>query len=167
MLRFIGDLVERAALVFLALVFVQVPLFIQQYQQQLAGRLAELKRQVDAMKMVAHGRPLDVYIEKFMNSKDSDFSMQGEIMKGIVERYHSLSEAYLRFSEATVYSKPVIFFTHLHQDIASSTWDHFSIGLPLTIESACYAIAGIAFGMGIGKILRLLFGKGAKNELRT
>lgn len=167
MIRFIADVIERTGIVLSALVFIQVPLFIQQYEQQLIGRISELKLQVDAMKTVAQGRSLDEYIGKFIANSDSDFSKHGEILKGIVQRYNSLGEAYNHLMNATVYEKPFIFLSHLHQDVALSTWKHFSFGLPLTFEGAAYAFLGVLFGMLFCKIIRLILNKSAKPELRA
>lgn len=54
MFKWIGGLMDRACAVVGAVVFAQAPLFMQQYSQQLIGRTAELKLQVDGMKQAAN-----------------------------------------------------------------------------------------------------------------
>lgn len=163
MLRFVGDIIERIGIVVCALITVQIPLFIKQYEQQLVGRIAELKMQVDAMKQLAQGRTLDAYIEKFISSSDSDFSMHGELLKNVVNRYFSLSDAYAQLAQASLFQKPYVFATHFHQDVVMSTWSHFSPGLLLTLEGAVFALAGVFLGMLVALVVR----KSAKWRFRT
>lgn len=157
MFRFISSVAERSGIVVCALLSAQMPLFMQHYEQQLVGRIAELKMQVEAIQTIANGRALDAYISKFITNQDPDISKHGELIQELIHRYYTLSDAYTNLQNATPLSKPFVFFTHLKSDIAFSTWNHFSFGLPLNLEGCCYALAGIIIGMGITKLLTLFF----------
>ena len=153
MLKFFGGVVERVVIVGTALIFSQIPLFMQQYEQQLVGRIGELKLQIGAFTKAANGYSLDVYVEKFTSHNDSFFVNHGEILKGIIERYDSLKTSYATLESASLLSKPFLFISHAKADIALSTWTHFDLGLPLTMEGAVYALFGVLAGMAIIKLV--------------
>jgi hypothetical protein len=62
-----------------AFVASQIPEFIQQYTQRLAGHVNELYRLLNQMRQVASysNKTLDQYIQKFITSSDPDFARQG------------------------------------------------------------------------------------------
>lgn len=167
MFRFIGGILERIVVVASALVFAQIPLFIQHYEQQLVGRIAELKMQVDAIQMIANGRSLQEYILKFTSNSDPDFVRHGYLLNEMVSRYDSLRVAYESLLASTLLTKPIVFLTHLYSDIAASTWEHFHIGLPLTFEGTCYALLGVVAGMCVTGIFSFAIGKSAEQKLRA
>ncbi len=142
---------DRLFVVAGALFFVQVPLFMQQYRMQLRGHVAELQMQVSVMQHRAQetGRTLDQYINKFVTSIDSDFSFQGQLMKGMVARLENLSGGLFEMEHATILTRPYKFVTNFHTDIVQSTFKNFDWGLAFTIEGLVYAL----FGMLVGYIL--------------
>ena len=142
-----------------ALLFSQVPLFIYYYMQQLQGRVAELLGQKEALIRVAAqtGKTLDQYILKFLNSSDPDFSAQGHLMQGLLERLKTLSTGLSQLQNATVWEKPFIFIKAFYWDIASSTWSQYAIGIPLSIEGGVYAFAGLLVGFGVFYLIKQIF----------
>lgn len=167
LLRFIGGVLERVVVVVSALSFAQIPLFIQHYEQQLVGRIAELKMQVDAIQVIAKDRSLHEYIFKFTSNSDPDFVQQGNLLFEMVNRYDSLQTAYANLQNATLFTKPVVFVNHLYSDIAASTWEHFHLGLPLTVEGAAYAFVGVIVGMCVTSLMGLVIEKSAEKKLRA
>lgn len=153
---------DRIFVVAGALVFLQAPLFIQQYQQQLSGHVDELRMQVDAMRMSAthSDKTLDQYIEKFTQSSDGDFSRQGELMSGMVKRLDDLSFGMAKLNEANPWSRPFLFMWYSKQDIVQTTIHSFSLGIPLTFEGLVFALVGMIIGCllfaGIKKLCRKL-----------
>ncbi len=166
MFRFLGGVVERVVIVVSALAFSQLPLYMQQYEQQLIGRIDELKLQMDAFTKAANGYSLDVYIEKFTSHSDPFFANHGKLLIALTERYNTLKSSYVSLESASVFSKPFLFLTHVKADIASSTWSHFDLGLPLTSEGAVYALIGVLIGMMGIKLLCYPFRKGIKRLRR-
>lgn len=154
--KWFTGILDRIFAVASALCFAQLPLFMQQYQQQLYGHIAELKVQVDAMQRVASatGKSLPEYISRFTSSGDPDFMGQGQLMGEMVERTFSLSEASQSLSSATVFQKPFVFFSHVNWDIASSTFSNFQIGVPVSVEGLIYGFVGIIFGYFFFQTLR-------------
>lgn len=148
MFKFVGGILDRACAVAGALVVSQVPLFIQQYKQQLSGHVAELQLQVEMVRQaaMASGKTIDQFIKKFVASGDVDFSRQGEIMQQMVQRWHDLADGFNALSQASIVAKPIVFFQHFNVSIAKETVSTFSPGIPLTLEGGVYALIGIGVG---------------------
>lgn len=148
MLKWINGLIDRIFVVIFALIFSQAPLFMQQYKQQLSGHVAELHIQIDSMRRAAQisGKTLDVYIRKFLQNADPDFSRQGELMQGMTNRYSNLLNAYQALNDATVYSRPFAFIKHVNLDIAKRTLHNYEFGFLFSIEGLAYALLGGTVG---------------------
>lgn len=158
MFNWITGLFDRVFAVACAIICAQSPMFIQQYNQHLSGRVAELKYQVDSMAYAATlgHKSLDQYILRFIESGDIDFIRQGELMHRMTERYESFSIALNRLSEASLISKPFIFVRDFNWEIARSTFSEFQPGVPLTLEGFAYAILGIILGYGIFALISMV-----------
>lgn len=148
MWRWLKTLGDRLFVVIGALIFSQIPLFIDHYQVELGARLTELELQVGLMRQAAHHshKTLDQYVEKFKESQDPDFSRQGSIMAGMVQRWESLSVSLTALQNASLLERPLIFLKHLNGEIIQSTYKSFSFGLFFTVEVGIYALAGMLFG---------------------
>ena len=161
MFRWLGGLMDRSFAVIGAIVFAQAPLFMQQYSQQLFGRTAELKLQVDAMRHAASlsGKTLEQLTQKFMENPDADVALQGEVMFSMVSRWQHLSEGLAALQESSLWGRPFTFIYHLNSETFSSTLNQFKMGLPLNLEGGAYALLGIAIGYGIFTIFKSIFRK--------
>lgn len=144
-----------------ALVFLQLPLVIQQYQMRLAGHVAELRYQVYLLKETAlqSGKSLDEFIQKFTSSSDVDFSRQGELMQAMVTRMEEQTSALMALQQSFVLTKPWVFFYRLDFSILKSTLYSFEFGLSVTFESALYALIGAACGYYIYQLIRRLIAR--------
>jgi hypothetical protein len=153
--RWISSILDRIFALLGALLFSQFPFFIQQYTQQLAGHVAELQWQIGALAQLASqsGKSLEQYIQKFSNSIDPDFSLQGHFMQGLVQRFDRLSEGLQALQQATVWERPFIFIQYFHQSIASATYENFKPGLAFTVESAAYLLCGLLVGYLLYQLL--------------
>jgi len=158
MLKWLAGLMDRAFAVVGAVIFAQLPLFMQQYTEQLIGRESELHMQVDAMRNAAaiSGKNIDQYIKKFLDSSDHDFIRQGDIMQDIVNRWHSLSSALSAMEDSSAWSRPISFIYHLNTDIFTSTFKHFTFGIPISLEGGLFALIGIVVGYLTFALLRKL-----------
>ena len=158
MFNVIVGLVDRLFACAGALILSQMPLFMQNYQQQLAGRTAEVSRQVALMSQAAGqaGKSVPEYIQKFLTSQDADFSRQGAIMQALIERSKVLNEAFVSLEQADLWSKPFVFIAHVQKDIVYATWDSFVYGLPMNAEGFAYAACGLCLGFFLFFLLKQL-----------
>lgn len=162
MVKWIKGFLDRAFAVAGALLLSQAPLFMQQYQQRLAGHVAELQLQIEMMRQAAalSGKTLNQFVQKFLASQDLDFVRQGEIMQSMVQRWESLSEGYIAMNNAVPFLKPFVFLAHLNYEIAKTTFEAFNIGISLSLEGFVYALFGIIIGyftfIGLCKLLQAI-----------
>ncbi|MBA3958693.1 MAG: DUF2937 family protein [Parachlamydiaceae bacterium] len=165
---------KRVVIILTALLFLQLPLFIQQYEQQLIGHVAELEWQVQGMKdwSAQTGKPIDQTIQKFLNSGDVDFVHQGDVMNSVYKRWEKLSHALGKLRQSSVFTRPWIFLFYSNLGIVQATWHTFSLGVTLTFEGVVYALVGMVVGyfvyLGILRVYRRLFPvREAKSEKRN
>lgn len=156
-----GKILDHLLVVFTALLFLQVPLFMHQYQLQLVGHVAELQWQVDHMRQSAaqSGKDLDQYTRKFIDSDDPDFSRQGAMMQHIQKRWNKQSRALFQLNKASLFLRPWVFLFYFQWDIATSTVATFEPGIPLSGEGLIYALIGMGAGYGLYRLLALFWKK--------
>ncbi|MBA2369445.1 MAG: DUF2937 family protein [Candidatus Protochlamydia sp.] len=154
-LRFVYQVLDRFFVVFGAFLGSQIPQYLQQYTQRLAGHVAELDFQIAKLKKIAamSGKTLDQYIHKFEQNTDPDFVRQGEFMDGIVIRWQELNQALSNLTEASVWKHPFVFLKEMDYSIARNTYESFQPGLNLTTEGFLYACLGILMGYSFYHLL--------------
>lgn len=148
MLKIIHYILDRLFVVAGAFIGSQVPAFIQQYSQRLAGHVDELGRTIATLQKAAEhsNKNLDQYIGKFITSSDPDFSKQGEIMQSIVFRWQEITTSYQHLTGSNVWSRPFVFFSEWQPDIVKATLKSFQPSLALSVEGLCYTVAGLFAG---------------------
>lgn len=157
--KFIGSIYEKICLLIGILIFSQFPLFIQNYVQQLSGRVHELHWQIDSMRQMASqsNKTLEQYIHKFLSNDDADFISQGKILQETVNRWNRYSEGLFALEHATVWSKPLMFLRYFDWNIVVKTYDHFEPGFTLNLEGIVFACIGMACGSLFYVCTRIVF----------
>lgn len=157
-------IIDRCFAVAGALILMQAPEFMQQYQQVLAGQVAELEYQVGLVEQVAakSGKTMQVYIEKFLESGDADFVEQGKLIEGMIKRCTKMKEALTSLQVAKWWSKPFRFVATLQPPVAKTAYTHFQPGLALSWEGGLFALIGVILGYGTFHLLTLPFKRKVK-----
>lgn len=156
---FVGGLVDRLCIVAGAFIGTQLPQFMQQYTQRLAGHAEALQKLIAQMRQIASlsHRTLEQYIQKFQDSGDPDFVLQGQFMQGILQRWQDLQHTLDHLVQSPLWLRPYYFFKEIHTEIFHSTFSSFQLGFNFTVESLCYAGAGMIMGWLIYRIISKLF----------
>jgi hypothetical protein len=160
-IRFLSSIFDRLFVIAGALCGCQIPIFILQYTQRLAGHVDELNRLLTNLRGLANQshKTLDQYIAKFLESSDLDFASQGEFMLGVVNRWEQLNRILQDLMTSNLWSRPFVFIKGLQWDIATSTLHDFQPGIQLTPEGLIYmaigAILGFCFYQFICKMIGL------------
>lgn len=159
MFKSIFAILDRLFIVAAAILFSQLPLYMQQYQQQLNGHVNELRLQLNNLKKIATqtGKSLEQYIDKFRTTGDIDFLNQAEFIEGIQHRYNNLSSSLFQLEGASVLSKPFLFVQNLDWSIAKATLASFKPGLLFTLEGVCYVLVGMVAGYLFFRLLLFPF----------
>jgi hypothetical protein len=144
----VGSLFDRLCIIAGAFLGSQIPQFMLQYSQRLAGHVAELQKLLNQLRQAASlsHKTLDQYILKFMASTDPDFAHQGQFMQGIVQRWDALNNALVHLNESSVWVRPFAFVKDIQPDIAQSTLASFQPGINFSLEGLCYAGLGLFLG---------------------
>jgi len=161
-LKFLEAVIDRIIAVIGAVIFIQIPTFIVQYQQRLGGHVDELARQVNQYKAAAakHGSTVEKYIELHLQS---GFKETWELMTDNMERFTDLSLALQNLSESSGIKKFFIFLKSMDFGIFKATYKDFVPGISFSLDSIVYCIVGIIFAMLlyllIKKSLQFIFNK--------
>lgn len=162
--RFINGLMDRIFVLVGAFFGSQIPSFMLQYCNRLSGHINELQFQINSWNQMAtsSGKALNTYIQKFISNSDPDFSQHGEYMLSMIRRLHDLNLSLRQLQESSVWSRPIVFLTHLNEDIFQATLKGYVPQMTLTLESAFYIILGVIVGFGIYQTLLSIFKGGLR-----
>lgn len=143
-----GKLIDRIFACAGAFTFAQFPQFYLQYTHELSGHVKELQYQVNKIEQAAvlSNKTLMEWVEKFHQNQDPDFSLQGELLKGMVTRLSSFQEAELTLANSSIWLKPFMFLQMGDKQIVYDTFAHFKLGFSFTTETLVYAFIGLIFG---------------------
>jgi len=157
-MKWISAMLDRICAVLGAIILMQLPMFVDQYSLRLSGHVEELQYQVQQIRTTANKthRELDSYIQKFRDSKDSDFADQGKVMGAMVQRTTTLSNSLQELNNANVITRPFLFLFSGDWSIIRSTYDSYQLGIRLGFESCFYALAGVLLGFQFYQLISSL-----------
>jgi len=144
-------LLDRVLCVVGAVLFSQLPEFMQQYLQRLEGHLDEATLQLDRFKQAAaqSGMTLDQLVAGSDGNPDPAMGRLGGVVRSLVERVEELGAADAALRHATVWTRPFVFAAKIDWAIARATWSIFRPAVPTTLEGLTYAFAGIVFALAL------------------
>lgn len=151
----IEGFVDRAVCVLGAVFAAQAPEFFQQYLQRLGGHLAEARRHLAAFEQAAQaaGKSWTQFVADTLANPDAGLAKLGGTMRDTAERVADLTAAHAALLEASVWSRPWAFFTHLDGGIARATAAIYRPAVPTTAEGAVYAVIGMSLAFGLWSLL--------------
>ncbi len=145
------SILDRVLCVTGAILFSQVPEFMQQYVQRLGGHLDEARRQLQQFEHAAlqSGLTLDRLIGQTAANPDPAVARLGGVMTEAVTRVDTLTAAQTALQDASLWSRPFVFLGHLDSSIARATWSVFKPAVPTTLEGLVYALLGMLILMTV------------------
>jgi len=159
--KFLEYTFDRSVSAIGALVFIQVPSFLVQYQQRLGGHVNELGLLIKKYKAAAldNGRTVEEYIGLHLQSDVKEFVSSGKIMSENMERFNDLTSALKNLSESKGILKFYHFIKDMEFDIFKAAYGNFVPGISFSFDTVLYGAAGIIFFMSIYFIIKksLLF----------
>jgi len=164
-----GGLLDRALCVTGAVVFSQIPEFMQQYLQRLGGHLDEARRHLLEFQRTAaqSGLTLDRFISQTSANADPAVARLGGVMTETATRVDTLEAAQAAMQDASLWSRPFVFLQHIDLSIARGAWAIFKPAVPTTVEGLIYALAGMLvllalYHLGIKPFFSQVFSSRAK-----
>lgn len=144
---------ERLFSAFFMILFMQIPAFIQTYTQLLAGHVSELNYQIGQYRQIAdkNHKSLPDLVHRFIKSDDTEISALGQMLNQLLERYDKLKNSLDLLTNSSIWKKPLVFFSQLDFAVLKESFSHYTIGLPLTLESLAYGLMGIVISIILTK----------------
>jgi hypothetical protein len=154
-----GELFDRIVCIAFAILFAQLPVYINQYIDVLSGALTEARILYSDVEQQAGqmGMSVDDFIRHHLDNADEVFIKSGEVYSRAVTRYQAYDEAFTALTSASVWTRPFVFLSKQDPELRKAVV--FDAGLPLNLEGAIYALAGLLVALLILGIVRRLFRK--------
>jgi hypothetical protein len=158
---FFESILDRAVSAAGALIFIQIPSFLVQYQQRLGGHVDELALLIKKYKSAAsdNGRTVEEYIGLHLQSDVKEFVSTGKIMAENMDRFTGLSEALKSLSGSKGFMKFYSFIKDIDFDIFKAALKNFVPGISFSVDTVLYGALGIIVFMTIYFVIKksLLF----------
>lgn len=153
---FFESVFDRAVSVAGAMIFMQIPAFLVQYQQRLGGHVDELALLIKKYKSAAadNGRTVDEYIGLHLQSSVKEFVSSGKLMLENMERFTDLSAALKSISDSKGILKFISFLKNFDSDIFKAALKNFVPGLSFSLDTVLYGAIGIMVFMSIYFVLK-------------
>jgi hypothetical protein len=144
-------LLDRILCVLGAVLFSQVPEFMQQYQQRLEGHLDEARLVVNRFREAAaqSGMSLDQLVAGAAQNPDRSMGKLGGVIQAAVLRVDQLDASDAALRNASILGRPFVFFAHLDRGIARATLSIYKPAVPTTAEGLIYAGLGLVLVLAI------------------
>jgi Protein of unknown function (DUF2937) len=138
-------LLDRFLCVGGAVLFSQLPEFMQQYLQRLEGHLDESRLVVDRFRQAAaqSGMTLDQLVAGAGQNPDPSMGRLGGVILEAAARADRLGAADAALRHASAWTRPFVFASHLDGAIARATWAIYRPAVPTTAEGFIYAALGM------------------------
>lgn len=154
-LNFFGNLTDRIFTVLLAVIFSQIPIYMNQYTQVLSG--AHLESESTYLELEARAAQYDQTVEAFLyeltQNQDPKVKDNAEVSLNTVERYLDYDKALKSLEGSNAFTRPFNFIKHFDNRIRAAL--KFKPGILLNWEGFTYGVIGVILAM----ILMGFFGK--------
>jgi hypothetical protein len=158
MFALINNVIDRCFFTLTFILGVQLPEFIKQYQQRLAGQLAEASSQLNQFENIAQlhfDGSLITMITRYKDNTEASIISTGELIERLSFRVEYLTSHLTQITQADYLRGVYQFIWHLDQEIARGTAEHFSMAIPLELNAIATG-ATLAIGALLLKELVLL-----------
>ena len=144
-------LLDRVLCVAGAVLFSQMPEFMQQYLQRLEGHLDEARLVLGKFTDAAaqSGMSLDQLVAGAAQNPDPSMGKLGGVIRQAVARAGELGAADQALRSASAWTRPFVFFRHIDVGIARATLSIYRPAVPTTLEGLAYAGLGIILVMAL------------------
>jgi hypothetical protein len=158
MFALINNVIDRCFFTLTFILGVQLPEFMQQYQQRLAGQLSEASAQLNQFENIAQQHfdgSLITMITSYKDNTEASIISTGELIERLSVRVEYLASHLTQITQADYLQSVYQFIWHLDQEITRGTAEHFSMAIPLELNAIATG-ATLAIGALLLKELMLL-----------
>ena len=158
MLNFIGHTLERILFAINFILAVQVPGFIGQYTQRLAGHLDEAKYQLGNYQVIAdqhYQGDLLLLIKRYQSNSDAGIRASGNVVLDLVERITNLSDQVAHLLTSDYLTMIYYFSADIELPIARATLRDYQLSMPLEMNAI---VTGLVFAVFASIIVHFVGG---------
>jgi hypothetical protein len=173
MLALINNILDRCFFTASFIIGVQLPEFMQQYQQRLAGHLNEAQLQLAQFEVIAQQHfdgNLITMITRYKNNSEASIISTGELIERLSTRVEYLNTHLEQINATDYLSRLYQFIWHLDKQIAAGTVESFSMAIPLELNAlatgATLAIAALIVKALLVITVRSFFKVKQLNEIK-
>jgi len=138
MFTLINNIIDRCFFTAIFILGVQLPEFMQQYQQRLAGHLAEAQSQLNQFEIIAQQHfdgSIITMVTRYKDNSEAAIVSTGELIERLSLRVEYLSTHLAQITQSDYLHNVYLFIWHLDNEIARGTAEHFSMAIPLEINA--------------------------------
>lgn len=138
MLRLINNIIDRCFFTITFILGVQLPEFMQQYQQRLGGHLAEAQSQLSQFEVIAQQHfngSMVTMIARYKENTEASIISTGELIEHLSLRVDYLANHLAQISQTNYFNSLYQLVWHVDQQIASGTAENFSMAIPLELNA--------------------------------
>lgn len=138
MLTLINNIIDRCFFTATFILGIQLPEFMQQYQQRLAGHLAEAQSQLAQFHVIAKQHfngNLVTMISSYKNNSEPSIISSGELIERLSLRVEYLSEHFIQINQTDYLQRLYQFIWHMDKQMVADTAGQFSMAIPLELNA--------------------------------
>ncbi|SEL46765.1 Protein of unknown function [Colwellia chukchiensis] len=138
MLSLINNVIDRCFFTATFIIGVQLPEFMQQYQQRLAGHLTEAQLQLAQYTNIAQQHfdgSLSAMISRYKSNSDAAIVSTGELIANLSARVQYLSQHLEQITTNSYLQSVYQFIRHLDPQIAAGTAQQFAMAIPIELNA--------------------------------
>lgn len=138
MFTLINNIIDRCFFTAIFILGVQLPEFMQQYQQRLAGHLAEAQSQLNQFEIIAQQHfdgSIITMVTRYKDNSEAAIASTGELIERLSLRVEYLSTHLAQITQSDYLHNVYLFIWHLDNEIARGTAEHFSMAIPLELNA--------------------------------
>lgn len=138
---------------------VQVPGFINQYENRVNAHLLEVRANLAGFKVIAdrrHGGSLTALIEHHRNSSDPTFREEADVINDMITRRNRF-QAQLSGLEGTLLDRVAHLLFAADTRLMQETAEAYTWTVTFNREALICGIVSLVIGLGLSDLLRLLF----------
>lgn len=128
-----------------AIVFLQLPHFIEQYTQRMGGYASSQSEQIQEYQKTADlhfAGDLEAYIERLAQNPDPAVAASAQQINQRVEKTQDIQRELQVFEGEPLWYQVPYFITHMRLDLVNGTAKNFSPGLPINLWAWGYGLVG-------------------------
>lgn len=128
-----------------AIVFLQLPHFIEQYTQRMGGYAASQTEQIKEYQAIADQHfdgDIEAYRLRLQQNTDPAVAESAEQISKRLKSAQSIKKDLLVFEQQPLWYQVPYFITHMRTDLVKGTAANFSPGLPINLWAWGYGLLG-------------------------